>query len=341
MSRPAKVALGLAGGALALALLLFTACLVLVLWGDPTFAAAPEVSREALAKAGISFDQPYASEVRTFRMSDGSSLRGQYLAAPDADTTVILIHGILGASFLLNETSGLLQAALSDDTHTAEVVAIDLRGHAFSDGVPGDVPHVGQYERDLGEVVAQLRMTPAGDRILLAGHSMGGGIALRYAEDNSLPPVDGYLLFAPYLGWEAPTTRRTAAPESQGSEAFMRVHLARIIGLKLLNAVGVTAFNGLRTQFFNLPPELPLRSYSFRAMESAAPVDAGRALRAVRVPLAVVVGSDDEAFDATQYEPFVTAHSKGRVVVVPGVNHNGVTKDPRAIATVREWAVGL
>ncbi len=172
--------------------------------------------------------------------------------------------------------------------------------------------------------------------MILAGHSMGGGIALRYAADPSLPVVDGYLLLAPYLGWESPTTRKQ--PTASGGQDFLQIHLPRILGLKALNAVGINVFNGLRTQFFNLPPELPHRSYSYRASESMAPEDVGDALVAVRAPLEVIVGSDDEAFLAAEYEPLIARYSKGQVVTIGGATHNGMTRDPRTMTAVREWA---
>jgi alpha-beta hydrolase superfamily lysophospholipase len=322
----------------------FTAAFVMILWGDPVFAAPPDISPAALEAAGISFEQPYPAAKRSFRMRDGTMLASQYLAA-SSKTTIVYVHGVLGSSFPLNRSSGMLREAAS-----AEVVAIDLRGHGASGGRPGDIGYIGQYEDDLGDVIRQIRATHPGEKIILAGHSMGGGIALRYAQRAGVPPVEGYLLLAPYLGWESPTTRKEAPPAeakagTQSGGEFLQIHLPRILGLKLLNAAGITAFNGLRTEFFNLPPELPLRSYSYRAMEGGAPADYRAALAAVRAPLLVVAGSRDEAFKAEEYPAVVRNNlqdrRRGTVVIVPDATHEGVHHDARTMAAVSRWAAAL
>lgn len=325
--RTLMVLAGLAG-------LLFVLALVMILWSDPTFAKPPDVSPEALAAAGISFEQPYTVETRRFRMRDSTVLASQYLKAREAGsrTTIVLVHGVLSSSFPLNRDSGLLREATG-----AEIVALDLRGHGASGGHPGDVAYIGQYEDDLADVVREIRARQPRGKIILAGHSMGGGIALRYAQRPGVPPVDGYLLFAPYLGWSSPTTRKEADPDAAGEAEFLKIHLPRILGLKLLNAAGITAFNGLRTQLFNLPPEVPLRSYSYRAMENGAPEDYREALRAVHAPLLVIVGSRDEAFVADHYVGVIDHYSQGKVVIVPDATHNGVLHDRRALEAVTAW----
>jgi pimeloyl-ACP methyl ester carboxylesterase len=327
------VLLGLAG-------LLFTLALVMILWSDPTFARAPDVSPEALAAAGISFEQPYKVEVRRFRMRDGTMLASQELAKPGSRTTIVFVHGVLASSFQHNRDSGLLREATG-----ANVIAVDLRGHGASGGPRGDVDYIGQYEDDLADVIREIRAHRPDGKIILAGHSMGGGIALRYSQSYSqsyaqrpgVPPVDGYLLFAPYLGWTSPTTRKEADPNASGGAELLKIHLSRILGLKLLNAAGITAFNGLRTELFNLPPEVPLRSYSYRAMENGAPEDYREALRAVHAPLLVIVGSRDEAFLADHYVAVVQRYSRGKVVIVPDASHNGVLHDGKALAAVTSW----
>jgi alpha-beta hydrolase superfamily lysophospholipase len=312
--------------------LVFLAAFVMVFLGDPEFPAPLKVRPEAMAAFTASLQQPYPAAARTFRMRDGTVLASQYFppASPAPSTaTILLVHGVLSSSFPLNRSSGLLRQATG-----AEVVAIDLRGHGASGGVPGDVRYIGQYEDDLGEVVAQIRAARPGGRVILAGHSMGGGIALRYAVKRGLPPVDGYLLFAPHLGDKSPTTPMIATKES---EAFVRIDLPRILGLLLFNSVGVTAFNGLQTLFFNLPREMPLRSYSYRAMMGMSPTDYRPALRAIHQPLLLVAGSADEAFRADLYEAAVRPYTRGGVVIVQGASHDGVLNHPRALAAVAGW----
>ena len=314
--------------------LLFTLALVMILWSDPTFAKAPDISPEDLAALKIRYEQPYSVETRRFRMRDGTVLASQYLKLKGAGprTTIVLVHGVLGSSFPLNRTSGLLREATG-----AEVVAIDLRGHGASGGARGDVDYIGQYEDDLADVIREIRARQPDGKIILAGHSMGGGIALRYAQRPGVPPVDGYLLLAPYLGWSSPTTRKEANPDAPGGAEFIKVHLSRILGLKLLNAAGITAFNGLRTQLFNLPPEVPLRSYSYRAMENGAPEDYRAALKAVQAPLLVIVGSRDEAFLADHYVAVIRGYSQGKLLIVPDATHDGVMNDGRTLAAVTSW----
>jgi alpha-beta hydrolase superfamily lysophospholipase len=163
---------------------------------------------------------------------------------------------------------------------------------------------------------------------------MGGGIALRYALKKGLPPVDGYLLFAPHLGDKSPTTPVKATKESAN---FVQLDLSRTLGLLLFNSVGITAFNGLQTLFFNLPKEMPLRSYSYRAMMGMSPEDYRPALRAIHQPILFLAGSADEAFHAEYYEAAVRPFTNGGVVIVQGAGHDGVLNDPRTLAAVAAW----
>ena len=313
--------------------LLFVAAFVMIFLGDPEFPPTPPMSPDALAALAARYEQVYPSEARRFPMRDGTVLSGRLFPA-DSGTTVVLVHGILASSLELNRPAGLLREATS-----AAVLAIDLRGHGASSGAPKNIDYVNQYEDDLADVVAKVRASRSGGRVILAGHSMGGGIVLRYAQKPGLPPVDGYLLFAPYLGANSPTTPQESRP---GEDAFLRLHFPRTLGLAGFNAFGITAFNGLRTLFFNLPPELPLTSYSYRAMVGNAPTDRVPALAAIRAadrPLLVVVGSRDEAFRADLYATALGNERKA-LRIIEGASHDGVLVDPQALAAVGRWLGG-
>jgi alpha-beta hydrolase superfamily lysophospholipase len=113
--------------------------------------------------------------------------------------------------------SGLLRKAAD-----AEVISLDLRGHGQSSGRPGDVDYVGQYTDDLADVIKKVKHERPDDKIILAGHSMGGGIILRYVQRQELPRADAYLLFAPSLGHNAPTLRTSGQENSNADEPFLK-----------------------------------------------------------------------------------------------------------------------
>ncbi|MCB0215035.1 MAG: alpha/beta hydrolase [Chloroflexi bacterium] len=319
-----------------LVILYFVAALALTFWPEPTFATDPEVALARISESEDVQEEPQAYEEARFTMRDDVELFGRRFAA-DADTTVLFVHGVASESSKLNQTAGLIRAA-----GPVEVVALDLRGHGASGGRPWDIDYIGQYESDLADVVAEIRASKPAGKIVLAGHSMGGGIALRYALLPDAPHVDAYLLFAPNLGINSPTARTEPAEAADPDvEATLKLHVPRILGLALLNAVGVTGLNGLPTMIFNLPPELPMRAYSFRAMATTSPDDHAVALAAVSEPLLVLVGSNDEAFHGEQYGPVVTAHSDGDVEIVDGETHDGILRNEAAMAAVREWLATL
>jgi len=118
-----------------------------------------------------------ADLIRCFTARDGVRLSARLLETGNSETLVLFLHGVLASSAKHTETARLLHETLG-----ATVVSLDLRGHGLSEGTPGDVDRIGQYEDDVADVVATLRRERPGARVLLSGHSMGGGIALRYAD---------------------------------------------------------------------------------------------------------------------------------------------------------------
>lgn len=300
------------------ALVYFGAALAMAFWPEPSFAAAPFPA--------TSFASAEFASTR-YTMRDGETLFARHFPA-DSDKTILLLHGVTAESAAFNVTAPLLQQATG-----AEVIAIDLRGHGRSGGQSGHVDYIGQYEDDVADVLAALRAERPDNQLILAGHSMGGGIALRYAELANRPAVDGYLMFAPHLGANAPTLPE---PDPEAVAAYSHLNVPRLIGLIMLNNVGITGLNHLDTLRFNLTDEAT-HTYSFGATANTSPQDYVSALSAIDAPLLVVVGREDEAFVADAFDAAITAHSNGVVHVIDDENHTSILASEPAITLIADW----
>ncbi|QJX03005.1 alpha/beta fold hydrolase [Alcanivorax sp. IO_7] len=149
----------------------------------------------------------------------------------------------------------------------AHVYTPDLRGHGRAPARRGDVNYLGQLEDDLDDFLARLRLEHPDAALLLGGHSSGGGLVIRHAGGRPEIKADGYLLLAPYLHHKAPTHRSDAG--------WARPNVPRLIGLSLLNRVGITAFNDRPVIRFNMPRAVrdgtETLTYSYRLQVSLHP----------------------------------------------------------------------
>jgi alpha-beta hydrolase superfamily lysophospholipase len=301
--------------------LYFGSALVMAFWPEPVFTAGP------LPAAGAA-----ASDFtpQQYTMRDGETLFARRYPA-NSDTTLLLLHGVTLDSAAFNMSARMLQQASG-----AEVIALDLRGHGQSGGTEGHVAYIGQYEDDVADVIAAIQAEKPDGRLILAGHSMGGGIALRIAQLTDAPPVDGYVLIAPHLGTEAPTMPEPNPATAEAAAAYSQLHVPRLIGLIMLNRVGITALNHLDTLYLNLTGAAT-RTYSFGAMVNSSPQDHAAALTAVAAPMLVVVGSRDEAFVADRFPATVSQYSDGEVHVIDGANHNSILESAAAMTIIENW----
>jgi alpha-beta hydrolase superfamily lysophospholipase len=208
-----------------------------------------------------------------------------------------------------------------------------MRGHGGS-GARGRIDHVGQLDEDLEDFVRTLE--PVRPRTL-AGFSAGGGFALRIAGSERQALFDRYLLLAPFLGQDAPTYR----PDSGG---WVSVGVPRIVGLSVLNALGIHALDGLAVMRFALSEQAqamltPAYSHAL-ALNFRPPPDWQATIRAVRQPMQVLVGAQDEACDARRFaDAFAAAGRPVPVTVLPGLGHAALTLQPQALQAVAAAAL--
>lgn len=214
----------------------------------------------------------------------------------------------------------------------ATVYAISLRGHGGSGTANGDVSYRGQLDDDLADFVKGLGLDKPGVHRTLAGFSSGGGFVLRIAGGPQAGLFDDYLAISPYVAQDSPTNK----PNSGG---WAGVALPRIVALSLLDGFGLPWFQGLPAVHFATPAKADDNRtpvYSFRLMAS---LQLGRDWRAVlariAAPTRIVVGANDELFNADQFQPLVQAiNPRIGVTVVPNEGHLTMLADPPAVASV-------
>lgn len=133
-------------------------------------------------------------ELGTLTSADGTSLLLRHLA-PEAPSggALIIVHGF-GEHCGRYEDFMRATAKAGLDTY-----AIDLRGHGKSGGSRGYVRSYEDYFADVDALYAEATKNPANKGVILFGHSMGGLIALRYAEQQRRA-FTALMLSAPFLG---------------------------------------------------------------------------------------------------------------------------------------------
>ncbi len=308
---------------------------------EPDFSLAPPVQAGPQAMADMGFEQVYETENHWFTVRDNKKIFA-YRFPSKSPNTVILLHGTASSAYLYNKTAGLLQQATQ-----AEVFAVDFRGHGQSEGQPGDVDYMDQYADDLTDIIKILRREKPNGKIVLAAHSMGGGVALRQGMGKHLDKADGLVLFSPLIGHDspafpqAPPSENGGAANSGAASSFMKIHIPRLIGLKMLNEINMHSHDHLPVLFFNLPESVPLRQYAYRANMGMAPESFKAGLAAVRIPMLVLIGSQDEAFVPEVLKNAVLDNSQADVLMVEGATHNGIRHHPKAFEAVGTWFTGL
>ncbi len=293
----------------------------MIVFGGPR----PPPPLETIRTAVIQRDRSDLPEIRSFVARDGTRLgyRSYLASAAPQQRSAVLVHGSVGSSADMHEIAKALSRAGID------AYALDIRGHGAS-GPRGDIAYIGQLEDDLSDFTDHLRGLGVQERPLLIGHSSGGGFVLRIAASRLSGQFRGVILLAPFLGPDAPTIKP--------SGGWANVGVPRLIALAILNRIGVHALSGLPVIAFAVDPSAAQHltpSYSFRLMINFAPHrDWRRDIASTRGPLIVLVGADDQLFNADRFAAVFAAASSGKIEIVPGSDHMGITGDKAALDAI-------
>ena len=269
-----------------------------------------------------------AAPLQSVPMRDGYDLKVRTYGGADNVPLLVILHG--------SAWHGLQFDSLAKNlAGNADVIVPDLRGHGTAPGRRGDIDYIGQFEDDLADLINAVGKPD--QPVIMAGHSSGGGLVVRFAGGEHGDLLDGAMLLAPFLHHNAPTMRENAG-------GWNSVLLRRIIGLSILNAFQIKALNHLPIVQFNMPKavlEGPLgdtatTSYSYRLNTSFAPRGSYLEDVAALPRFVLLAGSADEAFVSSQFAPTMGAVTdKGRYDMILGANHLDLVNDPRTLGIMK------
>jgi pimeloyl-ACP methyl ester carboxylesterase len=266
--------------------------------------------------------------LRRYRARDGAQLTFRQYSGVGSQVAV-LIHGSAGSSRDMHPLALALQAA------GVSVLVPDLRGHGWN-RPHGDIAYAGQLDDDLADFIATQKPQFQTSEWTAVGFSSGGGFTLRIAAEPSLgQQFVRYILISPYLRHDAPSVRRETAVHAQ---TWAAVSTGRIIGLTLLNSLGVHIWDGLPVLGFPVPTDLNAvtGTYSWRLLKNfGAHTDYLADIRRVNRPMRVLVGQADELLDAQKLKiEFQTQRQDVPMVILPGLGHSDMVTRPEAIRAI-------
>ncbi len=298
------------------------------------------------AEGGLDFETLTAVSYQTlpdlqpYTTRDGTQLQYRLYESDEVtDKIIILLHGSGWHSMQFHPMAEYLS-----QNGLAHVIAPDLRGHGFTPERRGDLAYIGQLEDDLADLIGIAKAHYPDAKIIVGGHSSGGGLTVRFAGGEHGELANAYLLLAPFLKYNAPTTR----PNSGG---WAQPLTRRIVGLTMLNNIGIRWFNQLPVIQFNMPQSVldsPLgytatTAYSYRLNRSFAPrSNYGRDLAVMQKPFLLIAGMADESFIAKQYEPTISAHTNsGTYILLPNVGHIDLLTTLDVEPILAKWLIDL
>lgn len=257
-----------------------------------------------------------------FKARDGTELAYRSdtpaTSAP-SNGSVVLIHGSSATSSSMHPMAKALSAA------GFATYALDIRGHGGS-GHKGQIAYIGQLEDDLTDFMHAVS-PPA--PVTLAGFSSGGGFAVRFAASSRQQLFQSYLLLAPFLSPDAPTSR-------PGSGGWASVGVPRIIALAILNGFGVRTLNSLPVLRFAVSENVktiltPEYSYAL-TMNFGPQRDYLADIRNMREPFSILIGANDEVYYPDRFADVLKQADKNTpVTVIPGVDHVQLILAPTAL----------
>ncbi len=274
--------------------------------------------------SSLVYDYSGMPELSKYQARDKSMLDYRYYPS-SSKNLIIILHGSGYHSRYLYKLAQNLNGM-------AQIVTPDLRGHGANAKNRGDVDYIGQLDDDLDDLVEHCHKKYRPEKIYIAGHSSGGGLALRLMGNDQRPQAEGYILLAPYLAHDAPTTN---AGSNWAKPKIMKIILANV-----LNGFGLSWLDHSFIIEFNLPKKYrdgsETLAYTHAFINSYAPKDYQKDLLKTARKTLVLVGEDDEAMHAHEYKKLLPQMS---LKILSKINHMGIVTNVETAHIIGRWLV--
>lgn len=304
----------------------------LIAWPAPRVEMAGNAAADGLAAFVTSGQLRQPAAPLRFKARDGAERI--YRLYGQGDDLLVFLHGSASdGRYLAAFAQGLAETA------GIRVATLDMRGHGALPVRRGDVDHVAQQEHDIADLAGTLGDQRRFGRFMIGGHSLGGGLAIRYAANPSLRRPDALLLVAPYIHRNAPSAR-------PGSGGWAAANVKRFAGIEMLQRLGVHAFDHLPVLELAVAPsardgtETP--HYSWRLFASTTPrADWKADIAAIACPMLVVGAAKDVIFRSEGYTEVLAGKHNARVDILPDIGHFELATSPEVTRRAAAWMASL
>jgi magnesium chelatase accessory protein len=261
------------------------------------------------------------------RWVTAGGLRWHVQVSPTDGPVALLVHGTGASTHSWRSLAPLL-------ARRYRVVAMDLPGHGFTQGLPAGAVSLPGIARVLGEVLRELQLEPQ----LAVGHSAGAAILARMQLDGtlgatSLVSINGALL--PLPGWSGavfPPVARLLATNSLAARIFAwgatdPAAVRRLVAStgSVLDRAGLDLYARLIRN-----PAHVAGTLQMMAGWDLEPLQ--RELARLAVPLLLLVGMQDGTVAPTEAERVQRILPGARLVRLPGLGHLAHEEDAAAVA---------